>query len=104
MHAALIPGHLRESLALGMAFALSAGVLACASFTVRDSRFDSWAPAIAGFVLAATSTAYVASRPVGIPWLAADPEPLDVLGLCTTVTELLAVLAATTLIPRKVRP
>jgi hypothetical protein len=104
VHAALVPGHLRESLALGVAFALSAGVLAGASLTVRDPRFDSWAPGTAGSVLAATSIAYVASRTSGIPWLVPHPEPLDVLGMCTTATELVAVLAATTLLPRKVRP
>ena len=104
MHAALVPDHLRESLALAVAFALSAGALAGASLTVRHSRFDSWAPLTAGLVLAATSIAYVASRTSGIPWLDPHPEPLDVLGLCTTATELAAVLAATTLIPRKARP
>lgn len=104
VHAALTPDHLRESLALGVAFALSAGALVGASLTVRHPEFDSWAPLAAGSVLAATSIAYVASRASGIPWLVTHPEPLDALGLATTATELVAVLAATTLIPRRARP
>jgi len=104
VHAALTPDHLRESAGLGIAFAVSAGVLAAAALVVRDPRFGSWAPVTAGCVLAVTATAYVASRTVGIPWLIPHREPLDVLGVVTTAAELVAVLAAVLLIPRKVRP
>ena len=105
VHASLTADHLRESLALGAGFALSAGLLAAVALVVRDPAFDSWAPLAACTVLALTALAYAVSRGSGIPWLVPDPEPLDALGLATTAAELAAVLAAATLlVPRKAQP
>ena len=103
MHVALVPGHLRESLALGLAFGLSAGALAAASLVVRDPRHDSWAPITAGAVLSLTAMAYALSWSTGIPWLIPHAEHLDVLGLATSATEVVAALAATLLITREER-
>jgi hypothetical protein len=104
VHVALVPEHLRESLALGLAFALSAGALAATSLVVRNPRHDSWAPLTAGAVLFLTAMAYALSRSTGIPWLIPHAEHLDVLGLATSAAEVVAALAATLLITRKERP
>lgn len=104
VHAALTADHLRESVVLGVAFALSAGALTAAALAVRDPRFDRWAPLAGGCVLALTAVAYALSRTTGIPLLVPDPEPVDPLGMTTFAAELCAALAATSLIPRKVRP
>lgn len=103
VHAALTPDHLRESLVLGVAFAVSVLALGASALVVREPGLDSWAPVVSGCVLAVTAAAYALSRTVGIPWLVPDPEPLDALGLATFVAELAAAGAATSLIPRKVR-
>jgi hypothetical protein len=103
VHVALVPGHLRESLALGLAFALSAGALAATSLVVRNPRHDSWAPITAGAVLWLTAMAYSLSRSTGIPWLISHAEHLDALGLATSAAEVVAALAATLLITRKER-
>lgn len=101
VHAALVPEHLRESRALGLAFALCAGFLALAALVLRQSRHDSWAPRTAGILLGLTALTYAMSRTTGIPWLIPDPEQLDVLGLATSAAEVLAALSATLLITRK---
>jgi len=103
VHVALVPGHLRESLALGLAFALSAGALAAASLVLRSPRHDSFAPIAAGVVLALTATGYALSRSTGIPWLIPHAEHPDALGLATSAAEVVAALAATLLITRKER-
>jgi hypothetical protein len=104
VHAALAPEHLRESVVLGVAFVLCATALAAAALAVRDPRFDTWAPALSASLLVVTAAAYAMSRTAGIPGLAPQPEPLDPLGLVTSAAELVAAVAAASLIPRKARP
>lgn len=100
--ALLMAHHLRKSLPLGMAFAVSAGALAAAALADRDPRFDTYAPHTAGSVLAATATAYVFLRTTGIPLMVPHPEPLDLLGAATTAAELRAASAAVPPNSRKV--
>ena len=100
-HVALVPEHLGESLTLGLALALSAGSLALSALMLRNPRHDSWAPLTAGAVLGLTALAYALSRSTGLPWLIPHPEHLDALGLATSAAEVVAALAATTLITRK---
>ena len=101
VHLALVPDHLRESLALGLAFALSAGALAATCLFVRNPRHDWWAPITAGSLLSLTAVAYALSRSTGIPWLIPHAEHLDALGLATSAAEVVAALAAALLITRK---
>lgn len=101
VHLALVPDHLRESLALGLTYALSAGALAATSLFVRNPRHDSWAPITAGAVLTLIATAYALSRSTGIPWLIPHAEHLDARGLATSAAEVVAALAAALLITRK---
>jgi drug/metabolite transporter (DMT)-like permease len=69
VHAALVPEHLRESRALGLAFALSAGFLALAALVLRQPHHDSWAPRTAGILLGLAALTYAMSRTTGIPRL-----------------------------------
>ena len=101
VHAALVSDHLRESRALGLAFALCAGFLALGALVLRQSLHDSWAPRTAGILLGLTDLAYAMSRTTGIPWLIHHPEQLDALGLATSAAEVIAALSATLLITRK---
>jgi hypothetical protein len=94
VHAGLVPEHLREAgPRLGGAFALSAFLLAAVGLLAarRPSR-RTWA--VAAIVLAGVAIAYVLSRTSGIPFLLADPEAPDRLGVITTGAETVAALAA----------
>jgi hypothetical protein len=101
VHAMLVPEHLRESTALGLAFAASAVALAVAALVARKPANDSWAPAGAAVLLAAVAVAYVASRSTGIPALLPAPEEIDPLGVVTTSAEAVAAVAALVLHHRR---
>jgi hypothetical protein len=101
VHLALVPDHLRESPALGVAFLLDAVLLAVVAVLLGDpARGTRTTPAVATLLLA-TAGAYVLSRTTGIPWLAPDPEPLDGLGAVTTVCELVGANACVLLMLRR---
>jgi peptidoglycan/LPS O-acetylase OafA/YrhL len=93
-HAALVPAHVRDQRALGVAFALAAAALLAvvAALAARpDSRTTR--PAAAA-VLASLIGAYAFSVTTGIPWLAGSPEPVDVVGLATKTVEALGLAFA----------
>jgi hypothetical protein len=94
VHAALVPEHLHESTALGVAFAVSAAALALVAVATRAPRHDTRAPAAAAVVLLATATAYLLSRTTGLPGLITDPEEVDLLGVVTSSAEVVAAAAA----------
>jgi len=91
IHAALVPEHYQEGgLRLGGAFALSALLLGVAAVLVsRGTR-----TALPVVVLLGTALAYLLSRTTGIPLLIDEPEEPDVLGLVTTVAEVVAAAVA----------
>ena len=101
VHAALVPEHLHQSAAPGLAFAGSAAALAVAGVATRAPRHDAWAPALAAVVLLGTAVAYVLSRTTGIPGLLPDPETVDPLGVLTTAAEAGAAIAALLLSSRR---
>ena len=103
VHAALVPEHLHESTALGIAFAGSAVALALVAVATRTPRQDSWAPAAAAVVLLATAAAYLLSRTTGLPGLITDPEEVDPLGVVTSSAEVVAAAAAVLLSRRDSR-
>jgi peptidoglycan/LPS O-acetylase OafA/YrhL len=93
-HAALVPAHVRDQRALGLAFVLAAAALVAvvAALAVRPgSRTTSPAAAV---VLASLIGAYALSVTTGIPWLAGSPEPVDVVGLATKTVEALGLAFA----------
>lgn len=95
VHAGLVPEHIREGGArLGGAFALSAALLALVAVLVgaRGASPRIWALAVT--VLSGVAVAYLLSRTSGIPFLLAEPEQPDRLGVITTGAEVVAALAA----------
>ena len=63
----------------------------------RDER----AVLLAVVVLVANAVAYLLSRTTGLPLLIPDPEEVDLLGVATTLAEVLAAVAGVLLITRK---
>jgi hypothetical protein len=94
VHAALVPEHLHESTALGIAFIGSAVSLVVVAVLTRTPRHDAWAPAAAAAVLLGTAAAYLLSRTTGLPGLITDPEEVDLLGVVTSSAEVVAAAAA----------
>jgi drug/metabolite transporter (DMT)-like permease len=90
VHAGLTPEHLRESVPLGLAFAVSVVVLAAGALRLR--REPSGARWVA-LALVAVAGAYLLSRTTGLPVLVPEPEPVDTLGVLTTSAEVLAAVA-----------
>ena len=95
VHAALVPEHLRESPVLGWAFVLSVVLLAAAA--VQVTADPDVAPRGVAAVLWAVAAGYLLSRTTGMPVLVPDPEPVDVLGVLTTLAEVAAGLAVLSL-------
>jgi len=91
VHAALVPEHYEEGgIRLGGAFAVSAVLLGiCALLSSRSTG-----RALPVVVLLGTALAYLLSRTTGIPLLIDEPEEPDVLGLVTTVAEVVAAAVA----------
>lgn len=94
VHAGLVPEHLREEPRLGVAF-LAAVVLlltVVASETIRPA--DARVAGAAAVLLAGLIAAYAVTRSTGIPLLAPDPEPVDLVGVGANVVEALGLGSA----------
>jgi drug/metabolite transporter (DMT)-like permease len=93
IHAALTPHHYVEAPAAGIAFGLSAVVLAGLAIALaRHSEpllLDGAIVVLAGLV-----GAYALAAVTGIPGVTAGPEPVDALGVTTKAVEILGILAA----------
>jgi hypothetical protein len=94
VHAALVPEHFAERPLLGGAFALSVVLLGAGA--VRMNVDPAAAPWVAG-VLMGVAGCYLLSRTTGLPLLIPHPEPVDVVGVLTTLAEVVAGLAALSL-------
>jgi hypothetical protein len=93
-HAALVPQHLHESPALGVAFAVAVVALAIAAVALIAKPGDRRAHHAAALLLGGLIVAYALSVTAGIPWLAGDPEPVDPVALATKCVETAGALAA----------
>jgi hypothetical protein len=87
VHAGLVPSHLAESRALGIAFAISAVALLWAAASVARADEPPVPCALAAAMLAGLIAAYAASRTIGLPLLEPHAEPLDAVGLVTQVVQ-----------------
>ena len=101
IHAGLVSAHLRESTLLGVVFALDAVVLGVAAVAISDRRRAGREVALVAAVLAATAIAYLLSRTTGLPIVIREAEPVDGLGVSTTLSELVGLGACLLLILRK---
>src|SRR3954469_2892528 len=82
-HAALVPAHLREAVPLGSGFIVAVALLLAVGAALVLQPGSVWSAPAAVPLLAALIAAFAASRTIGIPLLAPEPEPVDAVGLAT---------------------
>jgi hypothetical protein len=102
VHAGLAPDELEEWAPLGVSFVLAAIALAgaVAVLTVGRNHCEQAAAALA-LLFVGLVVGYVATRLVALPPLDPDREPLDPLGVATTLIEAAGLVAALRLATRK---
>jgi hypothetical protein len=95
VHAALVPEHLDENAVLGTGFGVAAVLLfsSTLAFSGRRAASRLAAPATA-VLLVALIGAYALSRTVGLPFIAAEVEAVDGVGVATQVVQAAALAAA----------
>ena len=105
IHAALTPHHYTEAPAAGIAFALSAAVLAGLTIALAR-RSEPLLLDCAIVVLGGLVAAYALAAVTGIPGLTDGPESVDALGLTTKAVEIFGILAVISAksSPRAARP
>jgi hypothetical protein len=100
IHGALVPQHLSEGTAAGLAFAVVTALLAAlaAAVTLRPARS---APVVAAAaVFGGLLASYALATTTGLPVLHPEPEPVDGLALATKAVEAIGFLAALYLLRR----
>jgi len=97
-HAGLVPEHLRESPALGVAFIVSVAVLLGVVVVLAIRPGQPHAITAAAVLLAGLLAAWAASRTSGLPWLEPHPEPVDAVSVATKVVEAIGLACALVLI------
>lgn len=100
VHAALVAPHARETAAMAVAFAVTAGALAgvAAVQVVAPTPATTRAGSV---LLLAVVAAYLLSRTIGLPVLTHHTEPFDVLGTVLSALEATVALAALRQLPRR---
>jgi hypothetical protein len=102
IHGALIPSHFDEGTGSGLGFATATVALTgiVVWLTWRPASIS--ALAAAGATLAGLLASYALAITTGVPVLHPRPEPLDGLALVTKAIEIVGLLAATSLLRRRV--
>jgi hypothetical protein len=102
IHGALTPGHFDEGTGPGLGFA--AATVALAGIVVRLTWRPAsiWALAAAAATLSGLLASYALALTTGVPLLHPHPEPVDGLALATKAIEIVGLLAATSLLRRRV--
>ena len=98
-HAALVPEHIADERALGVAFIAATLALAGAAVLLIAAPGSSSAPGAVALLLAALIGAYCLNVTTGLPWLADTPEPVDGVGIATKFVEALGLVFALQLNP-----
>ena len=97
IHAALVPEHLEEGRPAGVAFAVSAALLAAAAVgltrRVSPALLGATAALLVGLILS-----YLLAVTTGVPVLHPTVEPVEGLALFTKAVELVGVVAAVALL------
>jgi hypothetical protein len=97
IHAALVPEHLEEGRPAGVAFAVSAALLAAAAVgltrRMSPALLGATAALLVGLILS-----YLLAVTTGVPVLHPAVEPVDGLALFTKAVELVGVVAAVALL------
>ncbi len=101
VHAALVPEHLEETPAIGVAFipaAIAVGL--CALALVRWPK-SPWPPRLAALLLLGMIAAYVLAVSVAVPGVEGTPEPLEDIAIATKVVEFFGLAIAIMLSRRR---
>ena len=93
-HAGLVPEHLREAPQLGIAFILASALLLAVVAALASCPEDRRIARVAALLLTGVIASWGASRVTGIPLLQPRPEPVDLVGLVTTLVEVLGLVFA----------
>ena len=102
IHGALVPGHFDEGTGAGLGFAAATMVLTVIAVWLSRRPTSFLAHAAAAATLSGLVASYGLAITTGVPVLHPHPEPVDGLALVTKAIEALGVLAATSLLRRRV--
>ena len=102
IHGALGPGHFGEGAGPGVGFAAATVALAAIAVWLTRQPASIVALAAAAATLSGLLASYGLAITTGVPLLHPHPEPVDGLALATKAVEALGLLAATSLLRRRV--
>ena len=102
IHGALVPGHFGEGAGPGVGFAAATVALAAIAVWLTRQPASIVALAAAAATLSGLLASYGLAITTGVPLLHPHPEPVDGLALATKAIEALGLLAATSLLRRRV--
>ena len=102
IHGALTPSHFDEGTAAGLGFAVATLALAAIVVCLTLRPASTLALTAAAGTFAGLLASYVLAVTTGVPVLHPHPEPVDGLALATKAIEIVGLLAATSLLRRRV--
>lgn len=101
IHGALAPAHFDDGAGAGMAFAVSAGMLAGLALWLTLRPAGPLPSAVAALAFAGLLASYALATTTGVPVLHPEPEPVDGLALATKAFELVGLVTAVSLLRRR---
>lgn len=101
IHGALAPAHFDEGAGAGIAFIVSAAVLAGLTLWLTQRSAGLLPSAVAALVFAGLLASYALATTIGVPVLHPEPEPVDGLALATKAFELVGLVTALSLLRRR---
>ena len=101
IHGALAPAHFDDGVGAGIAFAVSAAVLAGLALWLTLRPAGPLPPAVAALVFAGLLVSYALATTAGVPVLHPEPEPVDGVALATKAFELVGLVTASSLLRRR---
>ena len=101
IHGALAPAHFDEGGGAGIAFVVSAAVLAGLALWLTLRPAGPLPSAVAALVLAGLLVSYALATTTGVPVLHPEPEPVDGLALATKAFEFVGLVTALSLLRRR---
>ena len=102
IHAALVPGHFGEGTGPGLGFGAATVALTATVLWLTWRPSSAWATAAAAATLSGLLGSYALAITTGVPLLHPHAEPVQGLALATKAIEAVGLLAATSLLLRRV--
>ena len=93
-HAGLVPEHLREAPAVGVAFVVATAFLLAVAVALAIRPDSRGAACAAALLFAGLIAGYAASRTTGLPLLEPHVEPIDAVGVATKLVEAIGLVFA----------